>query len=487
MTYNTQYFLKKCASARRRIILSGFMRCALTILCPGLVIFATLHLLSKLLYAPLVYTLWGLPLWLLTAILLTWKNRDLWLVSQSAIIAEMDRKTGADGLLMSMTETSNRNWEDQITSPAADLKPVWPRLKMLEFILVTAALVSIGFLPQTHPKLPDQKQFSAITRLEELTQKLESSELAEEKTLKTARELLEDLKKKKSVDLQASDLQALDTLEETLQKEAIVKFRNETELNALAETLTQPYQPQNTESDSSGTGESKPQSFNPATIKQATEALNSLSDKQLMEMSKHTEQLSGKSAAEIRQFLKQQQAVCNSQNGPMQCHQALQTMLETHAKQQSTSQSDKLGVLKKTTAFSPEDLQAILAQTNPAANPQQTQGTSAKQVQLLQPASLAGINKGPGHTALAPNKQNKPTVMNYQGVSFETKGESKRIKLGSQTSAPSSDTQSPDSETTVSSRTSQPIHKARKTATWHTRTLPRHNAVLKKYFETGNE
>jgi len=274
-------------------------------------------------------------------------------------------------------------------------------------------------------------------------EELEVNELADEDYLEDTKKLLEKLKEKEASSLQSEDWQALDEASQELEKQTMDSYRRLQEQAAAASAL--------------GSKLERGQSLSAEEAKQVAQMLSKEDLKKLSKLSKPGKSLS---ASQLQKMLNK----CKSGKGNFSAAeaQALAKMLKEFKKQAGEKAGKCKGCLGAM-GFSANQLASCLGGNKPGRG---------------------GINRGPGPATLEHRNRTDPDMGEFKAKTFESSKGEPEASMGHVVTPPDEET----SETGEAGGRG-PVRQfgpGNERITWRSRLRPRHNDVLKKYFESEN-
>jgi hypothetical protein len=196
---------------------------------PAAVVGVTLVFLSKILWPPLCYAWWLVPLWAAFAAATLAARRELWALPRWRAAAMLDRSTGNRGLYMALEEAPPEDWTRAVRGGRTELRAPFPTTAALWSATLVCALAGVALLPDLR-STPARRGGAAtpIARLAAFAGILARHRLAPASRLDAARRLLDRLARseRQAGRLSAEDWQALDGCAADLRAEAARSLRS---------------------------------------------------------------------------------------------------------------------------------------------------------------------------------------------------------------------------------------------------------------------
>lgn len=410
---------------------------------PGAVCILTAVFLSRILWPPLLVAVYLLPVWFLAVGLYLYFHADRWRVERRRADGLADLRSGSHGLYMTLQESGDSGWERTLVARPPQLKIRVPYGSIGVFLLLVAAAVILVLLPDLRPVPPaSPPPATPVERTEELLELMQRAELADEEYLEKTGELLQDLRQQQKKGLDAEDWQALDEAREELKRQAGQNWQQRQLAREEIEQANRALQ--------------EGRALRRSEARQLAGAMQKLPRKELDAAMKKMAARSGISQERLREILKRAKAGKGSLSEG-ECQALGELAGECRKAGPGAGKKKGLAALKSA-GFSEEQLQGMPASGQPGRG---------------------GINRGPGPAPLQhlgdTTEGGKFKAKTFRGNQGELEAE-----LGSAV-APA-DEHDESGDTVISRGPSRSFGSGEGRITWHSRLLPRHNEVLKKYF-----
>ena len=231
-----------------RLLFGQFLKTSAEWLGVFLLTFGSLVLLVKL----LIPALWPNVLWLglgaIPATIAAWQYamKDRFTATES--VAYLDRKLQAGGLLMSLSETPNEYWQQQLPQLESQWKQSLPRLRPSRFARVVGIpllfCVACGFVPLREKSLMEELTSDTVAEqnveeLKELMEKLNEEQILEEEEKEQIAEELDRLMEDKNEPLTHEKWETVDALRQKMQMRVEQSSLEVAKAASAAETLSQ--------------------------------------------------------------------------------------------------------------------------------------------------------------------------------------------------------------------------------------------------------
>lgn len=446
----------------------------LTVPCIAAVV--AIAFLAKVLWPPLIYLLGILPLWIVGAVAYLLLHRPLWAVSPWQADALTDLKSGSKGLFMAVQEKDERDWAPALRKERIRLEIGFPWRHTLMWLAGAVAVVAVLLLPDLRSRVGPAPAVTPIERMEDLLAVLHEEELADEQFVERVEEVLKELKEETFRSLKAEDWQALDSLRDDVKREALDSLQrlNEErkELAALHEALARP-----------PTAESLSRLGADEATRQCMEAARSAG-------------LDGKELSEFLEkcreggfdFNAREEALLEALSGNLCLSQEeldrLKQCLGNMAKLGRLSDESMKALLGKcesgACSFSEEDVENLKSLL--AAADSECDRKMACCAALLSEAGRGGVSRGPGPAALSLSNDDALDSASFENKTFQGNLSESTVPLGF-SYAPPETTETDGSAMEDGFGPAVRFDPGNERITWHSRLLPRHNDVMKKYFQ----
>jgi hypothetical protein len=398
--------------------------------------------LSRILWPPLLSAVYFLPVWFLcVALYLCFRPRE-WRVGSRRADGLADLRSGSLGLYMTVQESGDTRWENALCASPPRLDVRVPYGSLALFALIAAGAVFLASLPDLRSEpAGGAEPATPVERMEETVELLEEVELADEEYLEKTTELLRDLETQGQEGLDAEDWQALDEAREELKRQAGQRWEQRRTARQTLESLAGALQ--------------RGESLRSSQARELAEALSKLPRKEVNAALKRTANRTGIAQERLREILK------NARKG-----RATTSRNECEALGQLAGQCrgggkgpgrEGIGALRRA-GFSEKELKQILA-------PDET--------------GEGGVTRGPGAAPLQ-YLGNTTEGGEFQARTFRGNEGELKAELGSAVAPPDEADETGGAE--VSRGSARSFSTGSAGITWHSRLLPRHNEVLKKYF-----
>lgn len=410
---------------------------------PGAVVIITALFLSKILWPPLIHAVWALPAWFGAVALYLGFQQDKWLVTRTRADALTDLRCGARGLFMAMRQSGEEQWRNALKARPVKLRPGFPTWSFLAFVLVVAGTVGIVLLPDLRPTPPrEQLALTPVEETQEIIEVLEETEMAEEEYLEQARSLISRMRGERRDGLDPEDWRALDECREELRKQAARRLRrkakSDQELRAAVRDLQ------------------LGRSLDTEEMKELAQSMKSVPASELEEALKEISEQSDLSRQQLRDMLKRcGNGQCQLSNQQREAMAMLARRLKTGERGLAEAEEEAL----QACGFSEKERMAM-------RNQQPGRG---------------GINRGPGTAPLKHIGDTSGEDGQFTARAFQGKEGNATADLGSGMSPPDEDETGGTGE--IVRNRPRRFESGNGEMTWHARLLPRHNDVLKDYFD----
>jgi hypothetical protein len=410
---------------------------------PGAVCLLTVVFLSKILWPPLLYAVYLFPVWFLAVGFYLHVHPERWRVERRRADGLADLRSGSHGLYMTLQESGDAGWEQSLVAHSPKLKVRVPYGSVAVFLLLVASGVILFVLPDLRPAPPAPPHpTTPVERTEELVKLMEEAELADEQYLEKTGELLQDLRQQREEGLDAEDWQALDEAREELKRQAGQNWQQRQLARRELEQANRAVQ--------------EGRSLRRSEARQLAGAMQKLPRKELDAAMKKTAAWSGISQQRLQEIL-QRAASSNGALSKKECEALAELAGECQKDGPGAGEKKGLAALESA-GFSEQQLQDMLASGEPGRG---------------------GINRGPGPAPLQHLGETTEGGQ-FQAKTFRGNQGEMKAQLGS--GVVPADEHDESGETVISRGPSRSFGSGEGRITWHSRLLPRHNEVLKKYF-----
>lgn len=473
---------------------------------PGAVFLLTVAFLSRILWPPLIFSLLLLPVWVLVVAGYIIVRPGLWAVPAWQAGARADLHSGSRGLFMALEVARSDDWTGSLGRTGVALPVGFPSAETLRWLGGAVVLVAVLLLPDLRPRpLQPLAAVTPLDRMEDLVATLREEELAEEDYLERVEQVLQELRRERTKSLRAEDWQALDGFREDLKRQTLDSYRrlqeSDSQLAALRRALNRPGEP------------------TPDQLRELAERLGKRDSADAAQTCAAAAAACGLNAEELREFLQKCKAgdfgfsqkelellrsLC--QGCPLSADQLrrlaellegldLEKLAATCGQMKLCELSVEdikklLGACKSgTCSFTPGDLAALRALLLAAQS--QCQGKCKSCCGLLARLGLpgrGGVSRGPGPAPLLGAGDTEPDFGGFQSKAFSGRLSGPEVPLGFAFAPPDDATMEEGAESDAPGPAVE-FGTGNERITWHSRLLPRHHDVMKRYFaeDTGGE
>ncbi|MFP4028916.1 MAG: hypothetical protein ACLFWL_14090 [Candidatus Brocadiia bacterium] len=415
---------------------------------PGLVVVACGVFLSKILWTPLIYGLWLLPVWVAFVGIWSFLRKDAWRVSQRRADALADLRSESHGVFMSLHESGEDQWADKVGRSQIALRAGFPVRAFLKATGMAGVIIVLALLPDLRHS-PETAGGTTPARVEEtsdLVKVLEQTTLAEKDYLKDAEKLLKEMKEKGSR-LEQRDWQALDECRRELQRQAATNYRKKEIAEEQAHRVRQRIR-------AGG-------KLNPEDARRLASASKSLNADKMGKFMEQASRRTGLSPEELQKLMSQ----CESGETGLNSEQ-LEALgeLADEALKQAKKRAAKARDAMEACGFSEEEL-AELAQQG---------GRPGR----------SGIDRGPGPAQLQHSGNTDKDFGEFDAKTFKGREGKLDADIGYSYIPPD---ETDETEARLIEGGSREFRAGNERLTWHSRLLPRHHDTLKEYFAEDNE
>jgi len=471
--------LQSC-SYRKRRSLERYVLCCTSLVLPGIVVLLTLAFLSKLLWPPLIYSLWMAPPWILGVCVFLLFKKEKWAIPQWRADALADLKSNSKGVFMASHETNAADWSAQdFSSVNLDVKIPW--VCLIKWLALAAAIVIVLLLPDLRRTSGIIKpQLAPFERMENMVALLQENDLAEEELLEEAKEALKELKEETNKSLDPADWQAMDSIKNDLMRQALESYQDLNqkinEFSQLKDMLTPSESLEETMDRLKEMNESElgklVSGFSKEELKEFLEKCQGKAAEMTEEQLALLKELSNRLTLTPEQLKTLQEALKDlkfSKNAQLELCNLTQKELDELIKRL------KNGELK----FTDEDVEKLKALLLAGASACKEDMKACALAGLL--PGRGGVNEGPGHAPLLGKGQTDKEFGGFKEETFSGNLADPEVPLGFSYVPP--DPEGSDIGALDSKGAPQQFKGNEGRITWHSRLLPRHNDVMKKYFQ----
>ena len=418
---------------------SQFVRLA----APGVVVLLTALFVSKLLWPPLFYAIYAGPAWLVAVGIYVAFHPEMWLVKRSRASAVVDLGSGSHGLYMALQEAEGHDWEADLPDREVRVKTHFPVRSTAWALLLLVAFVGLLFMPDLSPSgEASARARTPVKRMSRVVEELEVNELADEEYLEDTKKLLEKLEEKEASSLQSEDWQALDEAGRELEKQAMDSYRRLQEEAEAASSL----------GDKLGRGKK-------LTAEEAKQVAKLLSKHDLQKLAKLSKVGKSLSASQLKKMLSR----CKAGKGAFSAEKAKAlAKLMKECKKQAGKKAGKCKGCLGGMGFSEQALASYFGKG----------------------PGRGGVNRGPGTAPIQHSQRTDPEMGQFKAKTFDASKGDPEASMGHVTVAPDEEAGG-DGETAGRGPVRQ-FGPGNERITWRSRLRPRHNDVLKNYFESEN-
>ncbi len=433
--------IQRCQREQHKIhfikAFEGFSR----VVWPGLAVILGLLIVANGLGIPYKPILFAIPVWIVISLGWVVIHRKRWQIPNWRLPAYLDRHAGAKGALLQVFETGTSTQKVPESAMQVPFPKVFPQQVFVIWLVLLLGYV-VWYLmpaPTTHIERPQTYTPLPVQQTQALLKTLAQTRPEQDPFVESAEATLEILRQR-STGLEREDFEALELLQEQASErlaQDMARLRNTDALMKDFEQMLAQIDGQN------GSGSQNAQSLS----------------QQSLQMQKALEQAGmGMDAEQLKQLLSQVKA-----------------MREQSAAQQGTSAAQSAGS-EGSSAFSSAGTQSLREQIKQYR--EQIGQTLAQAEAMLNQPGRGGVSRGPGSSPLEFNHltfQRQNAQITPQTFGTNPTNETVLLAQGLTKRTESAIMDNQDV-------TKHHFQAGTETPYWQKRTLPRHRAVLDRYF-----
>lgn len=437
---------------------TAFFSLLVRLAAPGLVVLMTGVFLSKVLWPPLFWSVWAMPLWVAGISLYLLSRRPRWLVPPWRARALADLRTGNRGLYMAVEEAGGGEWAAELTGDGVAIAGPFATWSAVNAALLAVALMVLLMLPDLRPPQKTAGPATPVERMRELVTVLAAADPEDDNYLGGAKELLAKMKEGEGEGLDSGDWQALDSMMDQVKRRAADSYRKLDAARRDADRLAD--------------GLARDRTFKPEDGNCFGDMLDRLSEEERQQLLDDVASRGPLSQEQLAQLLGQCR---DGQAGQLSDAEieALQQLLEG-MEGMMAERWGEVGECLGGLGFAPEDLAGICGGPGGEGEPLGGEADGLP--------GRGGVDRGPGPAPLTLGGDTGEDFGRFQAETFKGNAADLTVSLG-HALAPPGESGTPEAGG-LEAGPARGFSGGNERLTWHSRLLPGHNDVLKRYFAT---